>query len=313
MYVDVTPSRPALLAGTLGSLPPLEQAIVGFLAGYDNARTRNTYADDLSRYFEWCRDNQLDPLEAKRAHLDLYVHWMLHTKARLLAPATASRRFTSVAMFYRYCCDEELIARDPAARVKRPKVDHEAQYRTWLSVLDHAAVLKSSGALGPHDEAMIRLMGVLALRVDEACHVAITDLGGPSGYDWLTVHGKGGRTDRMALPTDVMFAIRSAIGSRRDGPIVLNRWNEPMDRKAAQRTLSRALAKAGVETYCTPHGLRRTVATTLLRMGVPLREVQIQMRHADPRTTSRHYDMGRHDLAAQPSYRLSGFLLSLTG
>lgn len=68
-----------------------------------------------------------------------------------------------------------------------------------------------------------------------------------------------------------------------------------MDRAAADRMLQRLVRAAGITRPITPHGLRRSVATNMLAQGVPLRDVQLQLRHADPRMTMR-YDQGKNSL-----------------
>jgi hypothetical protein len=52
--------------------------------------------------------------------------------------------------------------------------------------------------------------------------------------------------------------------------------------------------------------LRRSVAA--LDAGVPLRDVQIFARHADPRTTTR-YDRARNNLDRSATYVISAFLV----
>ena len=62
----------------------------------------------------------------------------------------------------------------------------------------------------------------------------------------------------------------------------------------------------------TPHGLRRTFCTAGLVSGVPMRQVQIAMRHADRRTTG-SYDMAENDEDRHASHRVASFLAGMTG
>ena len=59
------------------------------------------------------------------------------------------------------------------------------------------------------------------------------------------------------------------------------------------------------------HMLRHTFVTTMLDAGVDLRDVQIAVRHADPRTTMR-YDRARQNLDRHPNYILAAFMASGT-
>jgi integrase/recombinase XerD len=71
-----------------------------------------------------CRDNGLTVLGVRRVHLELFARWM-EGEGRM--PSTVARRLSTLATFYRYCHAEGLLARDPAANVRRPKVDHESR------------------------------------------------------------------------------------------------------------------------------------------------------------------------------------------
>ena len=68
-----------------------------------------------------------------------------------------------------------------------------------------------------------------------------------------------------------------------------------MDRAAADRLLHRLTRAAGITWAITPRGLRRSVATSMLAQGLPLRDVQLQLRYADLRMTMRD-DQGKNSL-----------------
>ena len=85
-----------------------------------------------------------------------------------------------------------------------------------------------------------------------------------------------------------------------------------MDRHAATRRLKHLAKAAGVKMpRMHPHMLRHTYVTTMLDAGVPLRDVQIAARHADPRTTMR-YDRARKNLDRHPNYILAAYMASGT-
>jgi hypothetical protein len=94
----------------------------GFLAGYCGS-TRRSYATDLRLFAAWCGEANLPLFGVRRAHLELFGRWMEENgKMR----STVARRLSTLASFYRYCEQEGLIERNPAANVRRPKVDYES-------------------------------------------------------------------------------------------------------------------------------------------------------------------------------------------
>src|SRR5262245_27008626 len=147
------------------------------------------------------------------------------------------------------------------------------------------------------------MLGLLGLRIFEACGASIGDLGEEHGHRVLRVRGKGGKVVLVPLPPAVARAIDRAVGDRADGPIVRNTVGLRMDSHAATRRLKHLAASARIPMpRMHPHMLRHTFVTTMLDAGVSLRNVQIAARHADPRTTMR-YDRARKNLDPTPPHR----------
>ena len=198
-----------------------------------------------------------------------------------------ARRFGTVATFYKYAVIDGTIPANPAAAVTRPKVSWEGQKRTVLHPLEFAALLAAARTSGPNDRALVSLLGMLGLRVSEACATDITHLRYEAGYELLHVLGKGAKPADIPLPIPVLRAVRDAIERRATGPILRTRTGRRMDRAGASRALTRVAHAAGITRPISPHGLRRTICTTGLVAGIGIRDLQYAMRHADPRTTSR--------------------------
>jgi integrase/recombinase XerD len=75
-------------------------------------------------YLAWCAERGLDPLAARRPHLELYIRWM--QEIRRFKPSTVSRRFSVAAGFYRTCVIDGLLEHSPAEHVRRPAVPAES-------------------------------------------------------------------------------------------------------------------------------------------------------------------------------------------
>jgi site-specific recombinase XerD len=266
------------------------------------------YKLDLKAFLGWCQVNELEPLEVTRGQLELYLRYL---EGRGYAPATTSRRFGTVASFYRYAVIDGVLTINPAAAVTRPYVPWEGQHRTVLHPLEFAAVLTAARSAGPVEHALVALLGMIGLRIGEACAANIGDIRYESGYEILHVLGKGAKPADIPLPIPVLRAIRDAVADRSSGPILRARTGRRMDRAAATRALNRVASKAGVTRHISPHGLRRTFCTTGLISGVSLRDMQYAMRHADPRTTLR-YDMAKANLDRHASHAVAAYLAGMS-
>jgi hypothetical protein len=65
----------------------LRLAVVAYLAQFKGL-SRVHAESDLRSFLDWCRARGLDPLQAARPHLELYVRWM--QEVRRLKPSTVS-------------------------------------------------------------------------------------------------------------------------------------------------------------------------------------------------------------------------------
>ena len=286
---------------------PTQYAAMSFLARY-RGETLRSYRQDLRYFLTWCAERDLEPLQAERPHLELYLRWM---EQRGLAPATIGRRFTTVSGFYRYAVIDGHCQKDPALAVTKPRVPWEGQRRSVLHPLEYAALLTTARHAGPGSHALVALLGMIGLRVGEATAINVTDLRQQSGYELLTIMGKGAKPAVIPLPVPVLRAVREAIADRAAGPLLLNQHGKRLNRQSAARHLSRLARQAGLSQHLSPHTLRRTFCTAGLVSGVPLRDMQYAMRHADSRTTLR-YDMARANLDRHAAHAVAAYLAGMS-
>ena len=287
----------------------LRHAVAAYLARF-KGQSRVHTESDLRCFVTWCEERGLDPLAAQRPHVELYVRWM--QEVRRYKPSTISRRVAVVAGFYRTCVIDEVLAHSPAEYVRRPNVPPESPTLGLTHLQFEAMLATARTSSNIYDFALVAMLGLLGLRIFEACGANVEDLGEEHGHRVLKVRGKGGKVVLTPLPPAVSRAIERAVGDRESGPILRTRNGTRMDRHCATRRLHRLAEAGGVHAArMHPHMLRHTFVTTMLDAGVDLRDVQIAARHADPRTTMR-YDRARKNLDRHPNYILAAYMASGT-
>jgi integrase/recombinase XerD len=277
-------------------------AVAGFLARYSDP-TRASYAGDLKSYFGWCERAGLPVFEARRPHIELYARMMEESG---LARATIGRRLSTLAGFYRFAVIDGILEHSPAEYVRRPRIDTEST-TLGLDRMELGAFIAHGAASRPTDHALACLLGLLGLRVSEACGIDIEHISTQRGHRTVTVLGKGHKPAVIPMPPRVARAVDQACNDRHSGPVLLTRTGRRMDRHAATRIVRRLAKRAGITKHISPHSLRHSFITAALDAGVPLRDVQIAARHADPRTTTR-YDRARNNLDRHASYVVTAFV-----
>jgi integrase/recombinase XerD len=235
-----TTQLPALVDRDYDSFA-VRQAMAAFLAGYGES-TREAYSLDLRQWVRWCASHDLGVFEVKRAHIELFARWLEEEgKAR----ATVARRLSTIAGFYRYCVEEQLIEASPAAHVRRPRLDYESK-AVGLDRNELGMFLVRAGLAGGRDHALACLLALNGLRISEALNADIEAFGVERGHRTLTITRKGGKIVTIPLAARTARAIDLCLGEREEGPIFLDRdGTRRLDRHAASRIVRRLAKAAG--------------------------------------------------------------------
>jgi integrase len=181
-------------------------------------------------------------------------------EARSRARATVTRRLCTIAGFYKYAVEEELLDHSPAAHVRRPRVDYES-HTAALDRKELGALLVAAGLGPPVEHALISLLALNGLRVSEATGADIEHLGRDRGQRTLTITRKGGKVITVPLAPRTARAIDMAIGERTDGPVFLTGDGRRLDRHGAGRIVRKTARSAAIAKTVTPHTLRHAFIT----------------------------------------------------
>jgi integrase/recombinase XerD len=282
-----------------------EIAAAAFLSSY-RGETRKLYTADLRIYFQWCRDVGIAPLEAERPHLEFFARHLEDDRGNM--PASVSRRLHTLRSFYRIAVADGYMAKDPTAMLRMPKVIHDETRTLGLDRVQLGTLIQTARRASPDQETLVTLMGLLGLRVSEACNVRIEDFQDVErGHRVLRVWGKGNKPATMPLPIPVLRTMEKATGDRTSGYLIRRANGEKQDRGGAYHWIKQLARKAGLPAAVHPHTLRHAAITAALDAGVPLRDAQVFARHSDPRITTR-YDRTRLNLDRHAAYIVAGFI-----
>jgi site-specific recombinase XerD len=156
---------------------------------------------------------------------------------------------------------------------------HGTSLPRWIPAAELKALLASGDtttALGCRDHAIVVLLARLGLRAGEVAGLRLDDLDWSAGE--IVVRGKGSRMERLPMPVDVGKALVAYL--RRGRPVttcrsVFVRASGPpigLSAKNVWEVVRRACTRAGI-TVVSPHRLRHSAATAMLRAGASLEEV----------------------------------------
>jgi len=318
----------------------LVQAIEEFFNGYFSTHERSiktiiAYRSDLEQLVRYAGQGftltSLDP--------SFIEDWAADLRLRNYSPASMRRKMVVLKVFCSYWVRKGLLVESPFWRVKisfgrikqLPRSLTETEMRGLLAqakqsqsaakIQRKAAVLaKGRAGTGSLPEyralrnlALLDLLFATGMRVGEVSALNVHDFSVSEAV--FRVKGKGGR-DRLAFIVDEQtlriqrkhIEMRSHIASETQA-LFLNVTGGRLSTQGIANIIAQFRKDAGIERHITPHMLRHTVATLLLRNGVDIRVVQEFLGHASIATTQRYTHVTKDHLVKvlrerHPSLRL---------
>ena len=305
----------------------LKQAGREFLSGYFSThqrgeKTRSAYASDLAQFVEFAGKSR----ELRAVDGTLIERWAAHLKQQEYAPASIRRKIVVLKVFCSYWVRKGVLRESPFWRVKislgriqqLPRTLTEDETRALLLQARRGnRVSKASKAraylykfkpLHPaerayrklRDLALIELLFATGMRVGEVSSLDVKDFSSQEAV--FRVRGKGGR-DRLAFTVDQNTLeiqrkhLQSRLAIQTESPaLFLNARGQRLSTQGISGVLSRLREEAGIKRHITPHMLRHTVATLLLRNGADIRVVQEFLGHASIATTQRYTHITKEHL-----------------
>lgn len=152
-------------------------------------------------------------------------------------------------------------------------------------------------AQGQRDHLMLLFLYNTGARADEAAQLLIgnLDLGAVPDRDLpsVKIHGKGRKERRCPLWPQTVKELLPAIDTRQpDQHVFLNRYGRPITRFGIRGIVKRAAKNAAARLASlraksiSPHSIRHTTATHLLRAGVDLNTIRAWLGHVSLDTTN---------------------------
>src|SRR5680860_641343 len=138
----------------------LPLATAAYLARFKGLSREHTDSD-LRAFLNWCVGRGIEPLQAQRAQLELYVRWMQET--RRYKPSTVSRRTSVLSGFYRTAVIDGVLEHSPAEYVRRPTVPPESPTLGLTHLQFEAMLTTARESANRFDFALVAMLGLLGL------------------------------------------------------------------------------------------------------------------------------------------------------
>jgi integrase/recombinase XerC len=246
--------------------------------------TLDAYRRDLGKLLAMMQAHGVDTFDALSPDR---VRGMVATSHRLgLAPSSLQRLLSSWRGLFRYLAAEGVLAHDPVAGVRGPKLRRKLPQVLDTDEAASLVTVEGDDALNVRDRAMLELFYSSGLRLSELTGLRWGDLDLAGGE--VRVLGKGRKLRIVPVGRFAVQALQALASGGHAGPeqpVFPGRGGAPISPRAVQLRFKQIALRAKTMKRIHPHLLRHTFASHMLESSGDLRAVQELLGHADIATT----------------------------
>lgn len=265
--------------------------------------TIKTYKVWLKHFFIWLKDNQIkQPTKETIQAYKLYLkdtNYSINTKNEYIKAVKHLFKWLYNEGLYPNVADSIKLFRDLNKSIKKDAFT-EQDIKKILSNIDTNTIT------GKRDTAIILLMVIGGLRIQEVINIDIQDIEVKDNQYRVRIKGKGhqDKDTYIKIIDNVYDTIKDYLATRpsKNGlePLFTGTSNRAKKQRLCKETLSQILKNrfrdSGYDSKrLTAHSLRHTTATLLLKSGASLYQTQKHLRHQDPKTTEIYINLNNKE------------------
>ncbi len=273
---------------------------LGYLATEKGASTNTiaAYRNDLSQfegYLDGGHKVNGAPMTPNVIDRALIISYLGELKEKSYSESTVARKVAALKSFFGFLASEGVIVTDPTESLKSPKVGKTLPKAMSVHQIDELLEQPARRATpeAKRDRAMLELLYATGMRVTELVSLNVDDVAIADTMAHVRCMGKGAKERTIPIHEQAVEAVRRYLDDtrpklvrvRNERALFVNRRGERLTRQGFWLILKNYAREANIDADVTPHTLRHSFATHMLRGGMPLRNVQEILGHANISTT----------------------------
>ena len=251
--------------------------------------TLAAYQNDLSWLLSFCEQQEMNPLDIQLEDLQ---HFAVQLHEHQIGPTSQARILSGIRSFYKYLLLSGEIEQDPTELLESPHLGERLPEVLSTDEIDQ--IQKSidlSKPEGQRNKTIIEVLFSCGLRVSELVNLKLSNLYLEEGF--VRVMGKGSKERLVPISSKAVRELKywfvdrnlMKIQQGEEDYVFLNRRGKHLTRTMILIMLKRQAVAAGITKTISPHTLRHSFATELLKGGADLRAIQAMLGHESIGTT----------------------------
>lgn len=215
-----------------------------------------------------------------------------------------ARKTASLKMFFRWLKRQNVIVDNPAEKLETPRFEKPLpKFFTEEEIDTLLRIPEADNPFGIRNRAIFELIYSSGLRIGEVCGILLGDLDVKNLL--LRVKGKGSKERIVPVSRPALAAIQTWLSVRpvldpesKDEHLFITKSGKPFYNRQLNIILQHYIRLIARQKGFSPHTLRHSFATHLLKNGADLRAIQQMLGHANLSTTEVYTHVTLEDIKA---------------
>ena len=237
----------------------------------------NIDIDDLKRYVKYLNDQELNEL-------------------------SISRNISCIKSFYKYLNIEKIIDNNPSDSLFLPKVRKKLPNTLSEEEVDRLLDIKLTDMFSYRNKAMLEVLYATGLRVSELVNLKMENI--DFEQDIIRTFGKGNKERVIPIGEYAKIYLEKYLNEYRyqmlkhgnNEYVFLNNHGKNMTRQGFFKIIKSIASDVGINKEISPHILRHSFASHLLKHGADLRTIQELLGHSNVSTTQIYTHISNEEL-----------------
>jgi integrase/recombinase XerC len=250
--------------------------------------TLDAYARDLGLLADFLEERKItSPPKVATEHL---AQFQAELGRRGQGPRSVARRTAAIRVFFKFLLREQMVSRNPAALLPRPAAPRLLPKSVSQEEIGRLLDQKPKEPMDVRDHAALELLYGSGLRASELCSLKLKDLDLDRGQARVLGKGRKERITQVGGPArealQAWLKTRSSLQKPTSPDAVfLGKGGRALSRQGLATIVKKWVKREGLPLRTSPHTLRHSFATHLVKNGADLRAVQELLGHASIDTT----------------------------
>ncbi len=249
-----------------------------------------SYEFDIVQFKNFIIENKIDesPKKCSKSTVKRYLYKNFSNKNT----RSQARSISALKGFFNYLLFEGKINSSPLNDIESPKIENKLpEVLTEDEIKRLISSVKIDSEFGQRNKAIIEVLYGTGIRVSELTELKISNIF--FNENIIKVTGKGNRERYVPLGKIASIEIKKYLNAREKLKIdskfsdilFLNRYGRQLTRSMIFKVINDSSINAGIDKKISPHTLRHSYATHLLKNGADLRTIQLILGHESITTT----------------------------